>query len=339
MASFPTIAGSPLPPAVLNQLRVLVVVPVFNRSGMIVEALASIAAQTVQPTQVVVVDDGSTDDTPAVVEQWISAHPRCPARLLRSTNRGASAARNLGFQSPGEFDAVAFLDSDDLWPTDFLERTVRVLLEEPGAAAVSADREQWDVGSGHRTQSSLVEFVRNPWMWMLAHGAGIASCTLMRTHALRVGGGFPEDQPTGHDIVLFGRIAARGSWRHSPGLPVVFRRHGAASAGGQEGHLHHRYPDYAVQWAKVCEVMVLEAPARAHLGMLGRKLLAKRWRRAAQQAFRRGDMVQAKSCVRRALRWWPWSLRTWITRLHLATGWSGSSRPSSPRAIREAAGQ
>ena len=98
---------------------VAVVVPVFNRCRVVLEALDSIAAQTRPPTKLIVVDDGSTDDTVEHIERWLSSR-QLPfeSRLIRQSNAGPSAARNRGAAEADECDLLAFLDSDDLWPTD-----------------------------------------------------------------------------------------------------------------------------------------------------------------------------------------------------------------------------
>jgi glycosyltransferase involved in cell wall biosynthesis len=87
---------------------------------MLREALDSVAAQTVQPAQVVVVDDGSTDDS----VEAVSAHPA--VTLIRQTRSGTAAARNAGIAGT-DADLVAFLDVDDLWPPGSLSVRIAAL--------------------------------------------------------------------------------------------------------------------------------------------------------------------------------------------------------------------
>jgi glycosyltransferase involved in cell wall biosynthesis len=92
------------------------IVPVFNGERFLAEALESILDQTHQPVEVIVVDDGSTDDTPSVVATFGDR-----VRYVYQDNAGPAAARNRGIQeSQGEF--IAFLDADDLWEKTKLER-------------------------------------------------------------------------------------------------------------------------------------------------------------------------------------------------------------------------
>jgi glycosyltransferase involved in cell wall biosynthesis len=99
-----------------------VVIPCWNHGRLLGEALASVATQALQPSQVIVVDDGSTDETAAIAQ----AHP--DVMLIQQEHGGTASARNAGLTHV-DADVVAFLDADDLWPTDSLERRVGALCE------------------------------------------------------------------------------------------------------------------------------------------------------------------------------------------------------------------
>jgi GT2 family glycosyltransferase len=96
----------------MRPAEVSVIIPVFNRASLIERTIDSALGQTYPSCHVIVVDDGSTDGTDAVIEARYAGHPR--VRLLREDNRGVSAARNAGLAEAGG-DLVAFLDSDDVW--------------------------------------------------------------------------------------------------------------------------------------------------------------------------------------------------------------------------------
>lgn len=105
--------------------RVSVVIPCYNAEGLIRTAVDSVLGQTFQDLEVLVVDDGSTDASPAIVEGYGD-----PVRLLRSAHGGPGAARNAGVQhSTGEI--IAFLDADDIWEPGYLEHLVSVLDGQP----------------------------------------------------------------------------------------------------------------------------------------------------------------------------------------------------------------
>ncbi|MFQ5936041.1 MAG: glycosyltransferase family 2 protein, partial [Acidiferrobacterales bacterium] len=102
-------------------MNVSVIVPVYNRAKLIGRALRSVSSQTVLPHEVIVVDDGSTDETGEVV------HARFPqAHYVRQYNKGVSSARNRGIQE-SNCEWLAFLDSDDEWLPQKLEVQRRAL--------------------------------------------------------------------------------------------------------------------------------------------------------------------------------------------------------------------
>jgi glycosyltransferase involved in cell wall biosynthesis len=100
-----------------------VVVPTYNRAGLLPEALASVVAQTYRPIELVIVDDGSTDTTRSLVQEWAAqtANPGFSVRYIEQANLGAAAARNTGLQeATGRY--VQFFDSDDRLHPDRLQR-------------------------------------------------------------------------------------------------------------------------------------------------------------------------------------------------------------------------
>src|SRR5437867_8785658 len=103
-------------------MRVSVIIPLFNKAPYIARALTSVAAQTNRDFDVMVIDDGSTDDGPRIVE----AFNDLPIHLISQENAGPGAARNRGLElAQGEL--VAFLDADDEWLPDYLAESVRLL--------------------------------------------------------------------------------------------------------------------------------------------------------------------------------------------------------------------
>jgi hypothetical protein len=96
-------------------------VPTYNRAGFIGATLESVLAQTLPATEVIIIDDGSTDNT-----RDICAHYAAPVRYIRQENQGLSAARNAGFRAAAG-DWIAFCDSDDLWEPHKLELQMKAI--------------------------------------------------------------------------------------------------------------------------------------------------------------------------------------------------------------------
>ncbi len=96
--------------------RISVVIPTYNRSAQVPDAIRCVLEQSLPPHEVIVIDDGSTDDTTEALAQLLGK-----IRYIRTENRGVSAARNLGIRE-ATGDWIAFQDSDDTWHPDKLRR-------------------------------------------------------------------------------------------------------------------------------------------------------------------------------------------------------------------------
>jgi glycosyltransferase involved in cell wall biosynthesis len=112
-----------------------IIIPTFNRAALLDEALASAQGQTYRPIEILVVDDGSTDDTPAVLSRWqdkLRGDPAISLRAIRQANSGVSSALNLGLiESAGEF--IQFLDSDDILFPEKMRLQIACLQRHPEA--------------------------------------------------------------------------------------------------------------------------------------------------------------------------------------------------------------
>ena len=109
--------------------EISVVIPAYNHGRFLREAIDSVLAQTYAPLEIIVVDDGSTDDTEQIVRSYGDR-----VRYIRQQNAGVGAARNNGIANArGEY--VAFLDSDDLWLPEKLAVQVEYMRRHPECAA------------------------------------------------------------------------------------------------------------------------------------------------------------------------------------------------------------
>ena len=123
--------------------KVSVIIPTYNYSHFLGEAIRSVLDQTFGDFEIVVVDDGSTDDTKQVASRF--ADPRI--KYIYQENRGVSAARNTGISACCG-DYVALLDSDDIWVPQKLELQVKILDSRPEVSAVCSDVNIIDIETG-----------------------------------------------------------------------------------------------------------------------------------------------------------------------------------------------
>ena len=127
----------------MEDLRISVIIPVYNRENAVREAIRSVLLQTYPVHEVIVVDDGSTDQTAASVR----AIPDARIRYRYQQNGGEGSARNLGIRC-ATGDWLAFLDSDDLWDQDKLETQAALVLKYPNIDFVHTNRRQhWPDGT------------------------------------------------------------------------------------------------------------------------------------------------------------------------------------------------
>jgi glycosyltransferase involved in cell wall biosynthesis len=182
---------------------VSVIVAAYQAAGTVGRALASIAAQTVKPREVIVVDDGSTDGTTQAVKACAPAMPGIVLRVFRTEdNRGAGAARNRAVAESTQ-PILAFLDADDEWLPRKLERSVE-RLNEGGYVLVAHD---YVTGPGDDAPRTHCErrFLEDgdPFVQLYCKGY-IPSCSVVtRRDAVIAAGGFDEGLRNAQDFDLW----------------------------------------------------------------------------------------------------------------------------------------
>ena len=189
--------------------RFSVIVPLYNKEREVGEALRSVLAQTLAPAEIIVVDDGSTDGSAAVVEALAAQHPAI--RLIRQANAGVCAARNRAAAAAAG-DYLALLDADDCWRPRFLEEIAALIAEFPGCGlyctAFDIRSHEGDVPADCPAERGIVgDFFRDSAHRYIA----IPSASCIPRAVLEEIGGFPDGMKLGEDLYVWIRIARR--WR------------------------------------------------------------------------------------------------------------------------------
>lgn len=210
-----------LPPCPSADLCLSVIIPTYNRAWCLNRAVDSVLAQSFRDFELIVVDDGSSDDTARLLEVYGDA-----LRVLRQANQGVSAARNAGIAAArGRW--IALLDSDDHWLPEKLAAQMKWLAAHP-AYRICQTEELW-IRDGKRV---------NPKKRHRKHGGHIferclplclvsPSAVIMARNLLDEVGGFDEDLPACEDYDLWLRIACS----HPVGLvdaPLIVKTGGHA---------------------------------------------------------------------------------------------------------------
>lgn len=200
----------------MSDPTIAVVIPTYNRAAFLGPAVASIRAQSRRCTEIVIVDDGSTDDTARVVDRLGSG-----IRYVRQRNAGPAVARNRGIRET-QADLIAFLDTDDRWLPKKLELQVEVMRRHPTVALVSADMAiEDDLGTlltpSNFEKRGLRSFFEELSGQPIPHAPRRllevnfvnTSTALIRRDVLHALSGFDDRLRYGEDLELWLRIAAR----------------------------------------------------------------------------------------------------------------------------------
>ncbi len=196
----------------MHEPSISVIIPMFNAERYIAATIQSVFDQRISPAEIIIVDDGSTDGSAAIVQTFA---PR--VRYLHQANLGPAAARNLGVrQATG--DLLAFLDADDLWTADKLQRQCAALIDHPELDAVLGQIENFispdsaRLNQGHRSDPPPVQA-----------GYHVGALLIRRAAFQRVGG-FDETLQSGEFIDWWARAVEGGlAYRVLPEV-VMHRR-------------------------------------------------------------------------------------------------------------------
>ena len=270
--------------------RVSVIIPTYNRAYFLHQAIESVLNQTFCDFELLVVDDGSTDATPHVLQQWEKE-----IRWVRQENRGVSRARNVGMRAArGRY--LSFLDSDDLWLRDKLEAQVSFLDANPHYAVCYTD-EVW-VRRGRRVNPKKIHRKYSGWIFDRCLPLCIISpsSAMMRREVLAAVGEFDESLPVCEDYDFWLRIA-------SP-FPIFFldreliiKRGGHADQLSTRSWGNDRYRVLALE-KQLSQDHLTPQERQATVEMLQRKCLI-----LAKGFFKRGRIDAGKKYSNLAQKW------------------------------------
>jgi len=197
-----------------------VVIPTYNRSKYLPMSVGSVMAQTAAPLEILVVDDGSTDDTEAVVSRLEG-----PIRYVSQKNLGPAAARNRGIQE-ARGELIALLDSDDVWKPDKLERQIAILdrnlevgMVHTAATLIDENGEPTGETWGRRDYVGRIQ----PKL-LVANGVN-ASSVLVRRRLLEAVGGYDERFTSLENWDLWIRLSGRCAFGYLDVPLIQYRVH------------------------------------------------------------------------------------------------------------------
>lgn len=197
----------------MNRADLTIIIPVYNRAGLIGRAIDSVVAQTLPPKRLIVVDNNSTDETPAVLQAYARRELPFELTILKETKRGASAARNRGLRE-AETPYILFFDSDDTIPVDHVRRIMAQFADSSQPDLIS-----WQGRMIFPDGSSMLS--RLPHgdniISHLVHASFATSLMAMKTDLIRRVGGWNEDVSVWDDYELSLRLLLADPKIHSEG--------------------------------------------------------------------------------------------------------------------------
>ncbi|RLA62772.1 MAG: glycosyltransferase family 2 protein [Epsilonproteobacteria bacterium] len=208
-----------------------IIIPTYNRSAYLFRAIESVQYQTYKDWELIIVDDGSTDNTQKEITYLLKEEKKI--KYIKTPNRGVSAARNLGIHlSSGDY--LAFLDSDDEWLPEKLELQMEFVNTNPEIELVHGD-EIW-IRNGKRVNQKNIhkKFGGNIFSQSLDLCAISPSTAFLKRSLFKRVGFFREDFPVCEDYDLWLRVTSRNEVGFIA-RPLIVKY------GGHEGQLSNKY--------------------------------------------------------------------------------------------------
>lgn len=231
-------------------MEVSVVIPLYNKVQYILRAIESVLFQTYQYFEVIVIDDGSTDEGLNKVKRL----EENKIRLFQQENKGVSAARNLGI-SLAKYDLIAFLDADDEWHAEFLEKIIELNTKFNNCACFATSYKlvyhnnivaPFNFNTDTEFSLTPYDFFNYAGKWPLF----TASSTVIKKEVFNRTGGFLDGKKVGEDLEMFARIALQYSFAFSTRSLVLYHRDTISNASNNFNYSDHIPFSYYLDFAR-----------------------------------------------------------------------------------------
>jgi glycosyltransferase involved in cell wall biosynthesis len=272
-------------------MKITAVIPTYNLADYIRRAVDSVLTQTRQADEIIVVDDGSTDQTSEILETYEDR-----IRYIRQDNAGASAARNTGIQAASG-DWIAFLDGDDQWLAHHLEKQTALLEKHPnlvwstGNFYRNDETSQWEETPEYHKQSvrdMLIDgdYFNSYFQAYPYRAAGWTGTMVIRKEALLEAGLFRPGQKRINDIDMWLRIA----YRH-PRIGFIIDPQAVYYVDIRES-ITKKYTDPAITCEFIDRHLELSKRYNCHEAFLPCAAIFAGWGITCQMAYRNGTGVR-----------------------------------------------
>lgn len=188
-------------------MKFSVIIPLYNKAPYVRKALETVCAQTYHDYEIIVNNDGSTDNSAIIAEEYLNGVEGVSYRILSQQNAGVSAARNNGVaQAQGDY--IAFLDADDWWEPTYLERMAQLIKEYPEAGLYACNYVYYKPGKTHVALNIPTGYINYPKAYYESGAMPVTSITAIMPRAVfDEMGGFALGIKLGEDFLLWAKTA------------------------------------------------------------------------------------------------------------------------------------
>jgi glycosyltransferase involved in cell wall biosynthesis len=282
-----------------------VIIPTYNRQRFVVKAIDSVLRQSFGDYEIIVVDDGSTDNTRAALDAYAGK-----LRAIYQENSGVSSARNAGIkEARGQW--IAFLDSDDEWARDYLSAQMEQVKKFPNAVAHIANAVSVFADGTRNDHFAEIDLLRefgdepcmlfiDPFCTIVGHGFWFLQSTILRKDILFQTGLFDEELSIAEDLDILARVAKKGAFSISRReLVEIIRRDEEIENLGTQSLKKpaERCASYDKVYLGLLNTLNL---TRSEKTAISRPRGAK-WRALGNIMAKEGRKLEARRCYRKAL--------------------------------------
>lgn len=317
---------------IMIDLNITVVIPTYNRAALIGRAIESVLAQTCPPAQVLVVDDGSTDDTLAVCQAYANK-----VDIVRQNNAGASVARNTGVRM-AKHPWIAFLDSDDYWDHSHLENMRRAIQDTSGVAQFYFSDMALPFEEGGGTLWGVIGFRpegdyqltadATPWVLLRRQPTMLQSSVFSKQVLEACGGLLPQFRLM-HDSDLYIRLGIGGSACAVTGVGCIQTAEDQANnrlTGIVTDRTEEHYVEQLLLWRNAMGMASRMQPDQSRL--VRYNLAVSHWRLTRRYWRSRKNLRATLHFIQFA--WTDFALLLWIIRHQTVNGFEAQVRPACP---------
>ena len=188
-------------------MKFSIIIPLYNKAPYVRKALETVCAQTYHDYEIIVINDGSTDNSAIIAEEYLNGVEGVSYKILSQQNAGVSAARNNGVaQSHGDY--IAFLDADDWWEPTYLERMAQLIEDYPEAGLYACNYIYYKPGKTHVALNIPTGYINYLKAYYESGAMPVwTGATMMPREVFEEMEGFPLGIKLGEDFLLWAKIA------------------------------------------------------------------------------------------------------------------------------------